>query len=332
MSNNPLFEELANVINTDLVEAGNSKLWNDSVAAEYHKLKPSEIFKSDYFLNIGDTLYPFFFDLADELHAERQNRKIDLVVFNMGIGSGKTYFSSALEYYEWLYFTTTPNKKQAFPGIDPETSTAFILMSRDKEKAKKIVFTNVYRHFNCQFNKDYFPPNPRVRTYLDIPRNKTLIFPGTGEAVSALGFNLFSGIVDEAAFLQAVAKGSSSEEVTDPAQAMFEQINGRIDSRFGKNGGLIIMITSANKEGNFVENMIEKAIQDGNYKHKIFWRRAPVWKTKPPGFYPSGEVFLFNRDTYEIITDLDMIREYMDARSRLDLNTDFNPILGGLLL
>jgi hypothetical protein len=255
-----------------------------------------------------------------------------LFVANNCIVTHNTYLAGALEWLEWFYYSTTPDKKKEYPYIDPKSTTAFILMSRDKDKAKQVVFRNVAPLFESQFNKEYFPPNPNIRTYLDIPRNKTLIFPGTGSAASALGFNIFSGIVDEAAFLQQASKGSSSEEVVDQAQAMYEQINGRITSRFAFNGGMVIMITSANKYGSWVENKILDAIKFGNEKDQIFWRRVPIWKAKPLGFFPSGKEFLFNPDTYEIITDPDMVQEYFKAVSRNPLDTPFNPFRGGLAL
>jgi hypothetical protein len=328
---NPFYSKLEEVVKDELT-VGGLKPWTPSTAESFHRCRPRELIESDYFLNMKEIIYPFHLDTIEELYKERANRKIDVVVFIQSIGAGKTLVASALEWLEWFYFSTTPNPKEAFPFVDTKNSTtAFILMSRDADKARKVVFTNVYRMFQSQFNKEYFPPDIKIKRYLDIPRNHTLIFPGTGEAVSALGFNVYSAVVDEAAFLQQAAKDSSSEEVDDQAQAMFEQLNGRIYSRFQDNGGLIVFITSANKFENWVELKAKEA-QELGIKSNIFFKRAPLWVAKPKKFFPSGQVFLFNAMNYEIITDEDMIEEYMQAKSKNDLPKDFNPLLGGLLL
>jgi hypothetical protein len=327
------FDELKRVVVDELVESGtNLKPWTPAVAKSFHDKPINELIESDYFLNLKEGLHPFHKDLIEELYEEKRNRQISLVIVFAGIGSGKSYLASVLEWIEWYRFTTTPYPEIEFPFIDIAKSTiAFILMSKDANKAKHIVFNYVYNMFKTEFNKEFFPPNPKVKSYLHIPRNKTVIFPGTGEATSALGFNVFSGIVDEGAFLQHASSGSSSEEIEDQAEAMYDQIHGRIFSRFGSKGGLLIFISSANKVDGWMEKQVDYAIKNPN-KSNIFWKRAPLWKCKPANFFPSGQYFLFNAKTFEIVTDPDMIDEYYQAKDRLQLTSDFNTYLGGLLL
>jgi hypothetical protein len=292
------------------------------------------LIEDEYFLNLKHNLYPFHYETILEIYRERKKRKLDLVILNEGIGSGKNYLAATLEWLEWYYYITTPDRKKVWPHIDPNTTTAFILLSKTERESRKIVFEYVFRLFQSKFNREYFPPDTKTTTSLKIPRSKTLIFPGTGEAASALGYNVYSGIVDEASYLQKTAsKGSSSEEVEDQAQAMYNQLHGRIYSRFGHRGGLLVMITSANKVEDYVEQKIRDAIKYGCDRDRIFYKRVPFWKAKPAEFFPTGKQFLFNAVTFEVITDEEQIKDYMKAREVLGLeNMKENHVLSGLVM
>jgi len=76
------------------------------------------------------------------------------------------------------------------------------IVHNTEAQARKVTFTEVAKRFDSPFNKDYFPVNPRITTELRISRNNTVIFPGTSSALSALGYNLFGGAVDEACFVK----------------------------------------------------------------------------------------------------------------------------------
>lgn len=333
---NDFYDSLEKIVSEELTKSGGGlKPWTPGIAKSFHEKSIRELIESEYFLNLKGTIYPFYINLIEEIFEESKNRKINLVTLSAGIGSGKNFVGSVLLWLNWYYYTTTPDHKEKFPYFDFKNATvAFILMSRDAEKAKKVVFSYVYPLFQSQFNKEYFPPNPKITSYLDIPRNKTLIFPGTGEAASALGFNIFGSVVDEINYLQGnSAKSSSSAEVEDPAEAMYNQIQGRVYSRFGEHGGMNMFISSANKVNSWMENKIASAMKNGVEMEKIFFLRIPFWKAKPKGFFNTDKEFLFNAVTMEIITDEEQIKQYYSARERAGINSmKINPVLSGLML
>lgn len=328
-----LYDALDKEIKDALTEkSGALKPFTTKVAEEYHNLSAGTLIRDPYFLNAAKHLFPAHQKMIEEIYEAKKQYGIKLVVISGGIGMGKTFIASAMTWLEWFYFSTTPNPQEVWPFISPETKTAFILMSKTEVQAKRIVFDNVAKLFESEFNKEYFPPNKQTKRALIIPRNNTLIFPGTGQATSLLGYNTFSAVLDEINFLKSLTNTVSSNYSDDPAKVMYDQANDRIFSRWGHNGGLIFAISSARLPFPFSwqEAMIYKAMQEGMEKSKIFFRRLPLWKAKPKQFFDSTGYFLFNAETFEIITDKDMVDDYLQAKERSNLPSEYNPYLGGL--
>src|SRR5690606_4379721 len=151
-----------------------------------------------------------------------------------------------------------------------------IINHNSETQARRVTFTEVWNRFQSPFNKDYFPPEPQFNREIRISANNTCVFAGTSSALSALGYNLFGGVIDEAAFLDVVEESKKEQgEVFDAAEMMYYAIYNRMLSRFAKGGklpGLICMVSSPRFPDDFMHRKIDEAIKMGN-DSGIFWRR-----------------------------------------------------------
>ena len=131
-----------------------------------------------------------------ELWEERKKRRIHIVCFEEGIGTGKTFKASIILWLQWLEITLHEPPQKYF-GIDPTSQIAFVCSSRTEAQARKICFSKVKARFLSSFNRDYFPPNPRYTNEIQISRNNTFIYAGNSSALSVQGFDYYGGMMDE---------------------------------------------------------------------------------------------------------------------------------------
>jgi hypothetical protein len=279
--------------------------WNDARADEFSRIPLETLIKDPYFLGMKDKVYDGVLEDLVDLWRERQRRDINLALFMEGIGSGKTVKASILLWLQWFELSMTVDPQNFF-DLAPNSVIAFINMNRTERQAKKVTFTEVFNRFNTPFNKDYFPVSEKYTTEIRIPRNNTCIFPGTSSALSALGYNLYGGVIDEAAFLETSDDSSKSFDGNyDAAEDMYNAIKNRMVSRFmrkGKLPGMIAMISSPNFPDDFMHRMMDKADKLGD-KSGIFYRRRPTWEAKGKKFYPEDEYFYMDTDSSEVIED-----------------------------
>ena len=224
-----------------------------------------------------------------------------------------SFMASILSYIEWFRFTAHYNPFEHF-GLASNSTVAQVFMSKNANLAQKVMFDKVIPLFQSQFNKEYFPINSRITSRLHIPRNRTVLFPGSGDVASALGFDVWGAVVDEANFLEQV-KGSkrgsgSTTEIFDQAQQMHDSLDARRESRFGNKlneAGFIIMISSARYQKDFLETRIRNLEyieqtegEEGIRRTKCFWRKRSIWEAKPKSrkYSPSPDP---NYDTSDIM-------------------------------
>jgi hypothetical protein len=140
-----------------------------------------------------DILFPKWKDVIYELWEERKTRDINLVCLVASIGAGKSEVASVLQFLMIIELLSKYNP-QKFYGLNPDSDIALINMSVTTVQARKITFGKVYpKVAGSPFFMDYFPPDPRVKRELRIPKAKISIFPGTSSEISALGFDLYGG-------------------------------------------------------------------------------------------------------------------------------------------
>ena len=263
-----------------------------------------------YFLGLGEYVYPSVLDDIIELFEERKRRPVNLVIFLEGIGSGKTTKFSILQFLQWFELSMQPDP-QAHYKMAPGSIIALINLSRTESQARRVAFGEVWRRFQCPFVKDYFTPNPRFSKEIQIPQNNTIIFAGTSSAMSALGYNLYGGGIDEACFLEVVedSKRAANQEKYDAAEEIYNAIWDRMTSRFMRNGivpGMLVMFSSPRYPEDFLERKIRQCAELGD-DSGIFFRRRSTWSAKGKAFFPSNDFFFVDVDTLDEVTEPDAV-------------------------
>lgn len=164
-------------------------------------------------------------------------------------------------------------------------------MSVRAEQSKEVVFGEIKARIdNSPWFQKYNPPDPNIRSELLFPKG-IVIFPGNSKETFPLGYNIFGGVMDEAAFY-------TETESKDVAEEMFNALHNRIKNRFG-NKGLLVMISSPR----YVDDFIEKKIREAESNHRIFARRKKLWESKPKRYFME-ETFI--ADGYEIPKDYEV--------------------------
>ena len=149
------------------------------------------------------------------------------------------------------------------------------------------------------------------KTYLGKKKTCDVVGSGTGNFIlyngvithnSALGYNLYAAVIDEANFLE-VVEGSKRGQglVYDAAENMYNAVYDRMVSRFmraGKVPGFIVMISSRKSRESFMEKkIIEGLNKQDDPKSGIFFKVKSLWEAKPDDFFPSKKYFYVNTDT-----------------------------------
>lgn len=275
---------------------------------EFRRIPIRTLITDPYFLNLGNYIYPSHLDDIEDLFEERKKRPINLALFEESIGSGKTLLSSVLIWLQW-YEVATIVDPQVYFNLVPGSTIAIMTLSRTEMQSRRVVFSEVWNRFQSQFNKDYFPPNPRYSKEISIEQNNTVVYAGTSSELSMLGYNLYSAIIDEANFLEVIegSRRGGDSQVYDAAEAMYNATWNRMVSRFMKNGkvpGFIIMISSRKSKNSFMERKIKEGIEKHNdVNNGIFFRVKSLWEAKPESFFPSKKYFYIDTDTLKIVPE-----------------------------
>ncbi len=200
----------------------------------------------------------------------------DEVLYIAGIGSGKSYFSSkAIEYT--LYKLLCLKDPQEFFHFAKGTRIAFINISKSYSQAKDVVFGEIKNRIdNNPWFQAYYPPDPRIKSVMRLPKNLFILPLGSNEE-APLGYNIFGAVIDEASF-------HLSTKNKDYAEEAYNQIKKRIRSRF-LDKGMLFIITSPK----YVYDFAERKFADDD-SPKLYKRRTPLWEAQPPEMY-CGEKF-----------------------------------------
>ena len=298
-----LADQLYGMLQKEAVGQASKFQYTKEHEKEFRNISVETLVCDDYFLGLKNQIFPQHLDDIIELWQERKKRPINLALLEQSIGSGKSFTASVLTWLQWFEVATYVNPQEAF-GLADDTTIAMMTMSRTETQARRVIFTDVFKRFQSPFNRDYFPPNPRFSKEIQIEQNNTCIYAGTSSELSALGYNLYSAVIDEANFLEVIEGSRKSEgQVYDAAEAMYNAVMNRMTSRFMKAGrvpGFIIMISSRKSRDSFMERKIKDAVRrqdDPNLE--IFYKVRSLWQAKPPEFFPSKKYFYLDTDSYD---------------------------------
>jgi hypothetical protein len=207
------------------------------------------------------------------------NRQLLIDIFD----SGRNFeeFENLGRYEEALYIAGIGSGKsytQEYFHMAKGTKIAFINISKSFNQAKDVVFGELKNRLdNNKWFQKYYPPDPRIKSKIRMPKNIYILPVGSNEE-APLGYNIFGAVIDEASF-HLLTKDK------DYAEESYNQIKKRIRSRFLSKGKLFI-ITSPRYVYDFAERKFSEEI--GN--DKVFRRRTPLWEAMPASSF-SGKKF-----------------------------------------
>lgn len=281
--------------------------WDDDAIKQFKDVPIETLLTDSYFLNLEGRLFDAVYQDICDLWNERKNREVNLAIFLEAIGSGKSFKSSIILWLLWFELSMHKNPQRHFNLVD-NSVIATMLLSRSETQSRRVVFTYTWERFQSGFNKDYFPANPRYAREIRIDRNKTCVYAGTSSALSALGYNVYSAVIDEANFLEVTEDSKKAgEDIYDAGEEMYNAVMNRMTSRFmqrGKIPGVICLISSPRYPDSFLERKISEIKAVGAEELNAFWRMRSLWEAKGSKYFDMSKYFEIDVDTLEIVNEV----------------------------
>ena len=293
------------------------KILTKQISNQLQNISFSDLIKDDYFLGkFGKELYPKNKEILE--HIWGMERNFDTFIYVGGIGSGKTSISGINIWMMVFRNISMVDEPQKYYKLMANSVIAFCCMSRTAELAKKVTFLDMLKYFDVPVFYDYFPPQINIKEIMDNPKRlpaelrfprRLTIFPGTGSALSLLGYNLHSAIVDEVNRITTRQEMHSDlAEESTPAEEAVNAIYTRQHSRFMKKGGgtqgLLSIVSSPWSLSDYTRKRITEEILLGDQSNVYWvWMSIPEVKSDHPDNLFSGEVFYFDVNRMKIIDE-----------------------------
>jgi len=239
-------------------------------------------------LDLGDEPYPLVVQtLAKILEGGWHEAFLE-----WGIGAGKDYASSVFLLIKaaevlrgmilgtfWSDHGLAGGSRIELTCFAPElTSAVDVLYSELSGKAREAPWFERYAPVDDKMKRRIRFCRPgRTGDYWPLE-----IVPRGRSSTTKLGRNLFAAVIDEAGFWPR-STGVSGDTLEDTYSA----VTRRLRSRFGPNGQLL-MISSSAYEGDMATQKEREAAAEGSH---VFFMRAPTWEVKPPERFSSTETF-----------------------------------------
>ncbi|MBQ9368107.1 MAG: hypothetical protein IJT83_10020 [Victivallales bacterium] len=258
-----------------------------------------EFVESKFFMGQRGYVRPRVLEKLVELfHGPNADDNLE-VVLGGGIGWGKSYFSEMAIAY-MLYKLSCYYSPQIEYGLAPGSSIYFVMQSIKQELAKKVLYGQFSSRLrSSEYFRKYFPFAVGVMSELRFPNN-IFILPLSSSDTSALGLNVFGGVLDELNFMARVTRKSASRltgtQEYDQAAVLYSTIMRRMKSRFSVRGrvpGKLMLVSSANYPGDFIDRKIKEAAEERLHggRTTIFVVRMAQWESMPKDRV-SEETFL----------------------------------------
>ncbi len=258
--------------------------------SEHCAVDVQEFVESKYYMGQKDAIRPKIMEKLWELfHGDGADDHLEIVLGG-GIGWGKSYMAEMGLAYMLYKLSCYASPQEEF-GLAPGSSIYFIMQSVKLELAKKVLFGQFAQRLSrSKYFREKFPYDKNVMSELRFPNNITIL-PIPSADTSALGLNVFGGILDELSFMNRVIRPSSSrftgDTEYDQAETLYTTVVRRMKSRFNVQGrvpGKLFLISSANYPGDFIDRKIQEAEaeQAAGKKSNIFVVKFPQWGTFPP--------------------------------------------------
>lgn len=275
------------------------------------KVSVDTFLDSDYYLGIGDTVYPMVRYICKTVIEWGYLEGVEVA----GIGSGKSFSSQILACYAAHHLLCLRNAHGHY-NLTKDKNIAIMNMGTSATQALEVVFTGIKSFIESSPFFTQFHPNIKAAT-ITFKDQKISLVSGNSKATTPLGFNVFYAILDEAAFYMDNDNKSVAEDI-------YSALQRRIVSRFGREG-LIMMISSPRYTEDFIMMKLAESrelLDDGSKKYPdIFSLQLPTWKVKAPKEEELKKYFFFNWRTAEIIE-----QEEDDIRKEYKVNDIVDPI------
>lgn len=230
---------------------------------------------SPEFMDLEGQIWPV---LADDL-TELVEGNYKEAILTGGIGYGKSYLTS-LVICRMLYELSCYKDPQMALGLASNSQIVIPNIATNAKVAKEVVFEYVAGFVRrSPYFRRYFPPEKDLTRELVFP-NRVRVLPAASTQGSVIGQNIYGAVMDEANFLfrgeseRAMAVG----EEYDLAKVLHNALQRRIESRFGKNSGVLLIVSSSQYPDDFTEFRRKQAEATGE---RIFYRHYSQWSPKP---------------------------------------------------
>ena len=255
-----------------------------------------DIIRSQEDENTKNGVYEKWYDVLCQLFDT--NSKYHELVVSSSIGTGKSSMASLAMLYK-LYQMSCLRDPQKFYGLMPGHKIVYGVFTVFKYKARELGGDYIRKAVEgAPYFREVFPYNRDKKIDLEFPKSISLTYGSS--ALSAIGLNLFSVLIDEAEFM----KGGTSESDKGQAYDLYTSTVRRMESRFMRQGnmpGIMIQISSKASADSYLAERIRNNANDEN----ILVIENTGWEVKPWRY--KGDMFpVFIGDSYNdprILTD-----------------------------
>ena len=290
-----------------------------------------EFVESKFFMGQRGYVRPKVLEKLWELfHGENAENHLE-VVLGGGIGWGKSFFGEMSLGY-MLYKLSCYHCPQMEFGLAPGSSIYFVTQSVKEDLAKKVLFGQFsHRLRRSEYFSKFFPYDPNVLSELRFP-NDISIIPRSSSDTSALGLNVFGGILDELNFMSRVIRPSSSrftgEQEYDQAEKLYSTVVRRMKSRFNVKGrvpGKILLISSANYPGDFIDRKMQEQEAEiaSEGKSSIFVVKMAQWESLPPDRLSAEKFLVEVGDATRSSRIIESMEDAVDPESVIEVPVDY---------
>ena len=277
-------------------QRGRSEIANECYAKRY-KTVPVDMatFIDDpYYLGEScQTLYPVLRRKLIEIFEPGSHYRE--VILGGGTGVGKTTCLSIIM-CRLLYEISCLVNPQASYGLSPGSELSIALVSKNLIVCRQVLKSSIDNKVELSpYFQEHFKPEMRTEATL-FPSNVQIIV-SSYVAERTIGSNCFAASLDETDFVRSKKqqiRTSDGQQKSlahfDLAEKAYRSLERRIKSRFvqasGDLPGMIVMVSSANTVGGFIERRMASAYSDPS----VYAMELCTWEIKPPGTF-SGKRF-----------------------------------------
>ena len=244
----------------------------DDKIYEHYPVGIEEFICSSYYLNAGNEVWDNIKNILKEMfdvspYAKNFSRYTEFV-YDGGIGSGKSFITSAIAAYV-IYRLLCFRNPQEIYGLSRGSTIACLNMSKSANQAKKIVFSEIKARIeNSGWFQKYGMPDQKIQSELRFNKN-IVVIPGNSQETFPLGYNIIVANMDEASFY-------TDTEEHDVAEEMFNALSRRLVSRFGRCG--LLCITSSPR---YIDDFTERKVEEAKSNYLIKAVQMPTWESNP---------------------------------------------------